>query len=195
MAGKAAEQYSILIVSSSEQFNIKVKGLLSFKRFNVIEIAKSASQAKRLLLERSFDIVLINAPLSDELGVDFAMDVTGSCSSGILMAAPSEICGDVAEKMVDYGVLTVSKPLKTSELSRGIRLLAAMNNKVRQVDKKLAAMSDKLEELRVVSRAKLKLVEGGMNEDDAHRFILKQAMDKGLTRRAVAEDIIDGNIN
>ena len=49
-----------------------------------------------------------------------------------------------------------------------------------------------MEELRIVSRAKLLLMEKRhMTEDEAHRLIGKQAMDKGLTRRQAAEKILD----
>ena len=43
----------------------------------------------------------------------------------------------------------------------------------------------------VVSRAKIKLVEQGMTEEEAHEHIIREAMNSGLTKRQVAEDIID----
>ena len=49
-----------------------------------------------------------------------------------------------------------------------------------------------MEELRIVSKAKLLLIEKRqMSEEEAHRHIGKQAMDHGVTRRQAAEQILD----
>ena len=47
-----------------------------------------------------------------------------------------------------------------------------------------------MEELKVVSRAKIILVGRGMSEEEAHEHIIREAMNSGLTKRQVAEDII-----
>ena len=65
MKDKSISRYSVLIVSSSEQFNMLVKKVLPDRRFDVIEVRKSASSARRELLVREYDIVIIHAPLSD----------------------------------------------------------------------------------------------------------------------------------
>ncbi len=47
-------------------------------------------------------------------------------------------------------------------------------------------------EIRIVSRAKLLLIsEMQMDEAQAHRYIEKQAMDRCVTKRAIAEEIIN----
>ena len=48
-----------------------------------------------------------------------------------------------------------------------------------------------MEEIRCVNRAKWLLIrELKMDEPDAHRYIEKQAMDRCVTKREVAEEII-----
>lgn len=48
-----------------------------------------------------------------------------------------------------------------------------------------------VEEIRLINRAKLMLIERrAMTEADAHRFIVKTAMDRCVKKREVAEDII-----
>jgi response regulator NasT len=49
-----------------------------------------------------------------------------------------------------------------------------------------------MEELRLVSKAKVLLVEKKkMTEDEAHRLIGKQAMDQGISRRRAAQRLLD----
>ena len=47
-------------------------------------------------------------------------------------------------------------------------------------------------EIRLVNRAKWVLIEQrGMDESAAHRYIEKQAMDRCVTRRMIAEEILN----
>jgi response regulator NasT len=55
----------------------------------------------------------------------------------------------------------------------------------------LESLQAKMEEMRLVNRAKLILVQRfKMSEKDAHRFIEKNAMDRCVKRRTIAESII-----
>ena len=191
MAREIKNQYSLLIVSASEQFNAATKKSLPTGRFHTIEIRKSASFAKRELLARRYDMVLVNAPLSDELGIDFVMDIYNKFSVSIILAIPGEIYQDITERMIDHGILTIAKPIKDNSLGRSIRLQLAFLDKLKKVQKKVDNLEEKMEELRLTDRAKLILVQNGMQEEEAHKYIIRQAMDKGMTKRAVAEDIIE----
>lgn len=191
MAKELANQYSILIVSSNEQFNMAVKKVLPSGRCRTVEIRKSASAGKRELLSRRYDIVIVNAPLTDELGTDFVIDIQNKYKVGIVLAVPGEICNDVTERMIDQGIITIPKPLKDQALGRSLRLLFAFKDQMKRSEKKILTLEEKMEELRTVSRAKILLVQKGMTEDEAHAYILKQSMDRGLTKRAVAEEILE----
>ena len=59
------------------------------------------------------------------------------------------------------------------------------------MEKKNASVDEKIEEIRIVNRAKCLLIEQlKMTESEAHRYIEKQAMDRCVTRRVIAENII-----
>lgn len=185
------KDYSLLIISSSEQFNIAIKKILPGGTFSAIETRKSASAAKRELLERHYDVIIINAPLPDEFGVDFVMDIQDRHNSGILVAVPGEVFDTVTDRTIDYGVIVVPKPVKLAMVERGVRLLIAVQNRLRSNEKKLKSLEDKITEIRFVARAKLMLIQNGMNEEEAERYIIKQAMDGGVRKSVVAEEIIE----
>ena len=69
-----------------------------------------------------------------------------------------------------------------AEAKAGERLFAVCG----EIDR----LREKLESEKLVHRAKLALMERGMNEEEAHRFLEKQAMDRRLSRRAVAEEVL-----
>ncbi len=185
------KDYSLLIISSSEQFNIAIKKILPGGTFSAIETRKSASAAKRELLERHYDVIIINAPLPDEFGVDFVMDIQDRHNSGILVAVPGEVFDTVTDRTIDYGVIVVPKPVKLAMVERGVRLLIAVQNRLRSNEKKIKSLEDKITEIRFVARAKLMLIQNGMDEEEAERYIIKQAMDGGVRKSVVAEEIIE----
>ena len=192
MKAKSERQYALLIVSASEQFNTLVKRSIPNGSFDVIEIRKSISLAQRELLSRRYDVVVINSPLPDDLGVNFALDVASRYTSGILLVAPGEICDDVAEHVIDQGIISSPKPINRNTIEHCIRHLCADQDKIKALEKKLSTADDKLDEMRIVNKAKWLLIANeSMTEADAHRYIGKQAMEKCVSKRIIAEDIID----
>ena len=192
MSGASVRQRSILIVSNSERFDVIVRKTLSRYRFTTIDFRKNTASARRRTLETQYDIVVINAPLPDEFGHEFALDLAEKSASSVLLVVPPEIYENVLEHVTDYGILVVPKTAPLERIDPAIRFLLATRGRVRQLERQLRAAAEKMEELRIVSKAKLLLVEKKhMTEDDAHRYIGKQAMDNGLSRKAVAQEIIE----
>ena len=72
--------YRALIVSSSEKFIQGIGSLLSVEHFQK-DIVQNAGQARRSSLEKVYDFVIINAPLTDEFGSRLSMDISASCTS------------------------------------------------------------------------------------------------------------------
>ncbi len=191
MAKQTDRRYAALIVSTSEQFNHTVKQILAERRFAVMEVKKSASLARRELVSGSYDLVVIHAPLSDELGIEFVCDVEAKYDVEILMACPGEIAGDVSEQMVDKGVFVVPRPIEGYALEEKLRLACAVCDKKRELLEKIQAMEDKMEEQRLVNQAKWVLIDAKhMTESEAHRFIGKTAMNRCVSKKVIAKQIL-----
>ena len=63
---------------------------------------------------------------------------------------------------------------------------------LRTVEKKAGKAEDKLQEIRIVNKAKWFLIDNeDMSESDAHRYIEQQAMAAGITKRQAAQIVID----
>ena len=190
MPHNKAIQHSILIVSSSEHFQGLVKR--SLKDFITIDSAGSGSAARRYILEKYYNLVVINIPLPDEIGEELALDIAEKSDSSVLLVTPREVSGFVMEHVADLGILVVEKPVPAGQLDQAVRFLTAVQNRICRLKRKTRKVEEKMEELRIVSRAKLLLVEKkGMTENDAHRFIGKQSMDRGVSRKRIAQRILD----
>lgn len=192
MPGIKDIQHSVLIISASEKFDTLVKQSLPPRTYIGIDCRKSASLARRSILERYYDLIIINAPLPDENGMDIAMDVTDKCNASVLLVVPKEVYEDVAERVSDLGILVVPKPSPKGSMDRSIRFLTANRNKLRMLEKKVRTVQEKMEELRLVDHVKLLLIEKKkMTEDEAHRHIGKLAMDNGVSRGRMAQMLLD----
>ncbi len=190
MPGKEGISRSILIVSSSEQFDHMVKKSLS--GFVTIDVRRSTAIARRCILERDYDLIVVCCPMPDEMGVEFAMDAAERTGASILLVTPREIYEEVLGQVTDHGIMVLSKPVPPSLMDKAIRYLVAIQGRVLTLRTRNRKLEEKMEELRIVSKAKIILVEKKkMTEDEAHSFIGKQAMNNGVSRRVIAERILE----
>ena len=182
---------SVLIVCASEKFGKQIEEMLRGSDYYPITIVKSAAEARRNTLERTYDIIIINTPLPDEFGARLAADIAADEKSGVLLFAKSELYEDVTAKVIDYGVLTLSKPTSASLIMQSVRLLYATSERLRRVNEKNASLEERMEEIRLINHAKWVLIEFmKMSENEAHHYIEKQAMDKRKSKKEIAEIII-----
>ncbi len=182
---------AVLVVSSSEKFNTALLPFLPAARYAPVVCVGSVCAARQMLTERSFDMVLINAPLPDAFGARFALDVSTDSDAGVLLFVRSEQYTEVQCKVEGQGIFVLSKPTGPQLLSQTLALLSAARERFRRVQQQAETLSEKMEEMRLCNRAKWLLVDRlKMTEPDAHRYIEKTAMDRCVTRRSVAESII-----
>ncbi len=185
------QTYSVLLVSASKKFNSAVQALLPVSDYWPVMTCGSVAEARRRMLEQEFDIILINAPLPDDFGMGLAIDACSDSSAGVLIMVKAELYDEVYAQMVSYGVMTLSKPAPIRAVSETLRILCATRERLRRVEQRQISVEERIEEIRLVNRAKWLLIEClSMTEGEAHRYIEKQAMDRRITRREAAEDII-----
>ena len=179
--------YSILVVSAADNFNSAFAAILPETRYSLIHTAASVSAAKRVLAEKTFDFVLINAPLPDDAGTRFAIDICTAKQSIVLLMVKN----DIHDKVAEYGVFTLPKPISKSTLLHALNWMESARGYLRQFEKKSLSIEEKMAEIRLVNKAKWFLIsELSMSEPEAHRYIEKQAMDRCITKRMIAEEII-----
>ena len=183
--------YSILVVSATDSFTSAFADLLPETRYYPIHNVASISAAKRALVEKTFDFVIINAPLPDDMGTRFAIDTCTAKPSSVLLLVKSDVHADIHDKVVDYGVFTLPKPISKSTMLHALNWMESARGRLRQFEKKSLSIEEKMAEIRLVNKAKWILIsELSMNEPDAHRYIEKQAMDRCIAKRTIAEEII-----
>lgn len=183
--------YSVLVVSAAEKFNTVISELLSDSGYRQIKYESSVSSAQRAFAERFYDFVIINSPLPDDVGTRFAIDLCTSGSTVALIVVRAENFEEINEKVSRHGVFAIPKPMSRPVVEMALKWMASSRERLRKTEKKTLSIEEKMEEIRIVNRAKWLLInELKMDEPGAHRYIEKQAMDRCIQRREVAEEII-----
>ena len=183
--------YRTLVVSSSAKFNESILPLLSAARCEPPAFAENMARAKRLSLENQYDFILINSPLPDEPGYKFAVDISSGKSTVCLLFVRAELYEDVRSRVAPHGVFTLSKPTSAAAVAHGMEFLTSARERLRNLEKKAMTIEEKMEEIRLVNRAKWLLIDRlSMTEPEAHRYIEKQAMDTCTSKGEVAKSLI-----
>ena len=183
--------YSVLVVSSAEKLNTAFRELLPESHFQPVRFVSAVNTGQRAFSERSYDFVLINSPLPDDSGIRFAIDCASSQGTVVLLLIRAENYDSVQSRVYEHGVFTLSKPFSRPMILSALDFMASARERLRKSEKKALSFEEKMEEIRLVNRAKWLLIsELKMDEPQAHRTIEKHAMDRSVSRRVIAEEII-----
>ena len=180
-----------LIVSNNDISTEFFTEMLYSASITQIVASSSCSEARRLLLERYYDMVIINAPLHDESGESLSRDIASKSESQVILVVNNEFFYEASVVCENDGVLTVSKPINKTLFWSALTLAKSAQRKIKRIQTENTELKQKIENIKIVDRAKLILISYmDMDEKEAHRYIEKRAMDLRATKRRIAEGII-----
>ena len=184
------QQLCALIVSKSDRTPEAIGPILTMNGIGKILRAQSAGEARRMVMSRPVDIAIINTPLPDDFGIQLAIELSER-NICVLIFVKGDQYEQITYKLEEYGAITLAKPVDRASLVLSVRMLKAMRAKLVKMETQHSSLESKMREIRLVNRAKLLLVERlSMTEEEAHRFIEKQAMDSCVKKSEIAENII-----
>ena len=181
----------ILLVCAKENSAQTLEALLNdFLQAEIVR-ATHLQQAQELLSQHIFRLVIVNLPFHSENIEAFALGAAESTASGILLLCPQDSAQHLLERCLPQGILVLPKPFSQPMFVQSVYLGLSTSARLSELLQENRKLHSKLEELKLVSRAKAVLIEYlKLTEPQAHRYIEKQAMDLGLTRRQVALNIL-----
>ena len=156
-------------------------------------VAATIHEAKCVLIDMDIALLLIDMPICGEDGAQFAIDLVRSraLSFGVIMLLKAEDYDKHLYQAERLGIVTLRKPVDLHLLLQTVRLLLSFQARIRKLESQADKLQQKLEDDRLVNRAKLLLIEQlKMREQDAHHYIEKKAMDKCVRRTKIAKEII-----
>lgn len=181
----------VLIVCSKPELVKELRALMLQQGYSSAEYTLSASAARRKLDLFEPELILINAPLEDELGIEFVLDIADNTDAGIVILARHEHLEEMQYKLDKVGALILPKPIIKATLVQTARFAAHSRKSLRGLKQQNDDLEKKMQDRKVIDKAKWILVEKmNMTEPQAHRYIQKRAMDTRTSQIKVAEEII-----
>lgn len=186
------KEFNILIVSGFRNFFTLTKPYLSGFGADNIFLASGISEAQKLLMTKSISAIIINTPLPDGLGLDFATECANKKFYAVLLFAKKELYGQIKEKAEPHGILTLPEGTDAATLSEAFSVLMTTGKKLLSLDKTKEKELSRAEALKLSGRAKLILISSfGMSEEQAHKYIEQRAMEMRKTKNEIALSIIN----
>jgi response regulator NasT len=178
---------SLLLITASQDTAAQFARLLPADRFAPEYNVCSALEAPYVLGESVYDVVVIDDTTASEDGSRLAAKAAENNMTNVLLLADKDRYETVSQYGETHGFMTLESPVNPSLLKQSLGMMATISDRMHELE----SLQAKMEEMRLVNRATLILVQRfKMSEKDAHRFIEKNAMDRCVKRRTIAESII-----
>lgn len=181
----------VLIVSSSAKGRDILKVMVLELGYVILDIVADAASARKIAESSAASLVVIESPLLDESGEALAAELAAFGAAGIIFIAAPQRFPAANAALEPVGVFVMESPVEKTEMAAALKLAVATYNRVNEVVKQNHALQKKLDDMQLINRAKFVLMEYlRMSEQQAHKYIERQAMELRLTRRKVAENIL-----
>lgn len=181
----------VLVVTVSDKFPDVIRGCLPPSQFSPIVPQPTGGDAKRALMAGGYDIVIIDAPAGGESWIQLALDIASQHNVGILLLVKNDFYEQTSYRVEDKGIVTLPKPTTRQNVYTAVKILSAIQAKLRAAERETMDLQSRMEEIRLVNRAKWILIDQDkMSEPEAHRYIEKLAMDRCVRRMDIASEII-----
>ena len=180
-----------LLVSSSGQSTAPLLELLKSEGFGPVKVTAAAFNARQETERTAFDLICINAPLADENGIELSRFFAQSTRSSVVIIVPQKNADELSEKLTPHGVLVIARPINRHLFHHYLQFTDCFRARMMRVEQETEQLKTMVEDIKLIDRAKLLLVTClNMSEEQAHRYLEKQAMDLRVSRAEVAKQVI-----
>jgi response regulator NasT len=195
-------QRSVVIAEDEAIVRLDLKEILTQEGYDVVGETGRGDEAVDLVRQHRPDVVILDIKMPGLDGLSAAKEIAREgCSAVLILTAFSQ--RNLIEEARDAGALAyLVKPFQSEELLPAIEVAIGRFAEMRALEAENAALTDEkrklqeqLETRRWVDRAKGKLMDDkGMKESEAFSFIQQTAMNGRTTMRAIAQKIVDGEL-
>ncbi len=168
---------------------------LRVEGYEVVADCGRGDEAVDLVNEHDPDLVLLDIKMPGIDGLEATRRLTESTRAAIvILTAFSQ--RELIDEASDAGAMAyLIKPYQRSDLVPALELALARRREMQALKGKLGEMEARLEERKMIDRAKGRLMDqGGLSEADAFRFLQRGAMSGRRRMIEVAEEVLDGKL-
>lgn len=182
----------VLIAEDEALIRLDLKEMLLEEGFDVVAEVSDGATAVRMAREMRPDLAILDLKMPVMDGIQAAEQITGERLAAVLiLTAFSQ--RDLIEKARRAGAMAyLVKPFQKHDLLPAIEIAAGRFKDLQGLEAEVGTLTDRLEARKAVEKAKGLLQHNeSMTESAAFRWIQKTAMERRLTMKAVAEQVVE----
>ena len=181
----------VVIAEDEALIRLDLKEMLEEEGYTVVGEAGDGEQAVELARQHRPDLVILDVKMPKLDGISAAEKIAEESIAPVLMLTAFSQ-RDLVERARDAGAMAyLVKPFSKSDVVPAIEMAVSRFTELKELEREVADLSQRLETRKLVDRAKSVLqTQYGLSEPAAFRWIQKTSMDRRLTMQAVAEAVI-----
>lgn len=184
---------SIVVAEDEPIIRLDLVETLRTEGYEVVADTGRGDEAVELVKTKTPDLVLLDIKMPGLDGISAAATITKETRTAVVvLTAFSQ--RDLIERAVEAGAMTyLVKPYQRSELVAAIETARARFREFALLEDQVSDLSERLKVRKLIDRAKGRLIdERNMSENDAFRFLQRQAMSSRRPMAEVANDVLSG---
>ncbi|HEY9557656.1 MAG TPA: response regulator [Acidimicrobiales bacterium] len=185
----------VVIAEDEAIIRLDLKETLQEEGYDVVGETGRGDEAVQLVRDLAPDLAILDIKMPGIDGLEAAREITADRKAAVLiLTAFSQ--RDLIEQARDAGALAyLVKPFQRSELIPAVEVALGRFREMQALSDQNSTLEEQLETRKIVDRAKGILMDAhGMSESDAFSWVQKRAMQDRRTMRAVAEQVIAGEL-
>lgn len=182
----------IYVFSNDQAFIRNIDRCLNKIKYNVTRVDIPVYEAYRYICSHPVDFIIVHSSYIDNYYTLFDM-LLNRKSCGIIYVSRNLEYGNLYNATNDLRFYMI-EPGKEESLNDIITIMSRSIIAIDKINDELNIYKEKVEETKLVNKAKVYLIKGGMTEDEAYKFILNQAMNERIAKIEVAKKILRGDL-
>jgi AmiR/NasT family two-component response regulator len=186
-----SKSLSVVIAEDEALIRLDLKEMLEEEGYLVAGEVGDGASAVDLAQRLHPDLVIMDVKMPGLDGISAAEQIAAErLAPVVILTAFSQ--RDLVKRASDAGAMAyLIKPFTRADLVPAIEIAVSRYQEITALDGEVAGLKDRLEVRKLLDRAKgLLQADRGITEAEAFRWIQKTSMDRRMTMRAVAEEVL-----
>src|SRR5215510_8138968 len=185
----------VVIAEDEALIRLDLKEMLEEEGYEIAGEAADGEQAVELAASLRPDLMILDVKMPVLDGISAAEQIAARhIAPVVILTAFSQ--RELVERARDAGAMAyIVKPFTKADLVPAIEIAVSRFQELSALGAEVGSLRDRLEVRKILDRAKGRLQsEGGLSEPEAFRWIQRTSMNRRVTMRAVAEDVLAGEL-
>lgn len=182
----------VVVAEDDSLIRLDLVEMLREDGYDVVGEAGNGQVAVDLTVELAPDLVIMDVKMPVRDGIDAASEIASRRLAAVVMLTAFSQ-REFVEKARDAGAMAyLVKPFNQADLVPAIEVALSRFRELKALESEIADMSERFETRKLIEQAKgLLMDKQGISEPEAFRWIQRNAMDRRVTMKQVAQIVVE----